>query len=81
MRKVKAAFEGQGLRVGLNKPFAGGYIVEHYGRPDDGIEAIQVEINRALYMDEATLAPHDGLSRLRGVFAQVTTALTGGVLP
>ncbi len=81
VRKVKAAFEAQGLRVGLNKPFAGGYIVEHYGRPDDGIEAIQVEINRALYMDEATLAPHDGLSRLRGVFAQVTTALTGGVLP
>lgn len=76
VRKIKGAFEARGLRVGLNKPFAGGYIVEHYGRPGDGVEAIQIEINRALYMDEATLVPHDGLSRLRGVFAQVTKTLT-----
>ena len=35
-----------------NNPYAGGYTTEHYGRPPDAVHAIQVEINRALYMDE-----------------------------
>ncbi len=78
VRKVKSALEGQGLRVGLNKPFAGGYIVEHYGRPGDGIEAMQIEINRALYMDEATLTPTDGLERLRTIFSGLTRILVAG---
>ncbi|MGZ3298745.1 MAG: N-formylglutamate amidohydrolase [Asticcacaulis sp.] len=76
VRRVKAAFEAHGLRVGLNKPFAGGYIVEHYGRPGDGVEAMQIEINRALYMDEATLKPNDGMARLQRVFAGLTEKLT-----
>ena len=35
-----------------NKPYAGGFITEHYGNPAAGLHAIQLEINRALYMDE-----------------------------
>ena len=77
VRTIRRALEGQGLRVGLNKPFAGGYIVEHYGRPGDGVEAIQIEINRALYMDEAALTPTEGLQRLRTVFAELTRTLVG----
>ena len=61
-RKVKSVLEKAGLRVGLNRPFAGGYIVEHYGEPGKGVDALQVEINRAIYMNEATLEPHIGLS-------------------
>ena len=75
VRKVKGVLEGQGLRVGLNKPFAGGYIVEHYGRPGDGVEAMQIEINRALYMDETALTPTPGLERLRGAFSHLTQIL------
>jgi len=78
VRKVRGALEGQGLRVGLNKPFAGGYIVEHYGRPGDGVEAMQIEINRALYMDEASLTPTGGLERLRTIFAGLTRTLVAG---
>ncbi len=78
VRTVRRALEGQGLRVGLNKPFAGGYIVEHYGRPGDGVEAIQIEINRALYMDEVALTPTAGLERLRGAFAELTRTLVAG---
>ena len=78
VRAVRRALEGQGLRVGLNKPFAGGYIVEHYGRPGDGVEAIQIEINRALYMDEVALTPTAGLERLRGAFAELTRTLVAG---
>ena len=44
-----------GYVVELNKPYAGGYITEHYGRPQAGLHALQVEVNRALYMDEMSL--------------------------
>ena len=40
--------------VALNKPYAGGYITEHYGRPHKAQHALQIEINRALYMDETS---------------------------
>ena len=40
--------------VSRNKPYAGGFITEHYGNPAVGLHAIQLEINRALYMDERT---------------------------
>ena len=41
-----------GYGVSRNKPYAGGFITEHYGNPAAGLHAIQLEINRALYMDE-----------------------------
>ena len=75
VRRVKGVLEEEGLRVGLNKPFAGGYIVERYGQPGDGVEVLQVEINRAIYMDETTLEPHGGLDRLRSIFASLTASL------
>lgn len=43
----------QGLTPGLNRPYAGGYITEHYGRPPI-VHAVQIELNRALYMEEAS---------------------------
>jgi N-formylglutamate amidohydrolase len=42
-------------RVQLNRPYAGGFITEHYGRPAENLHAIQVEINRGLYLNERTL--------------------------
>ncbi|CAA2155064.1 MULTISPECIES: N-formylglutamate amidohydrolase [Methylobacterium] len=52
----EAAFRSQGFRVVRNKPYAGGFITEHYGEPNLGRHALQIEVNRALYMDEASLA-------------------------
>jgi N-formylglutamate amidohydrolase len=49
---VEAALTGLGYSVSRNKPYAGGFITEHYGNPSAGLHAIQLEINRALYMDE-----------------------------
>ena len=40
------------MSVSRNKPYAGGFITEHYGNPAAGLHAIQLELNRALYMDE-----------------------------
>jgi N-formylglutamate amidohydrolase len=53
-----------GYRVGRNRPYAGGYITERYGRPAHGMHALQIELSRALYMDEATNARHPGFERL-----------------
>jgi N-formylglutamate amidohydrolase len=54
---LEGAFAVQGFKVVRNKPYAGGFITQTYGRPHAGLHAIQVEINRALYVDERTLAP------------------------
>ena len=47
--------ESMGFAAVRNKPYAGGFITEHYGRPVRGLHALQVEINRSLYIDEASL--------------------------
>jgi N-formylglutamate deformylase len=49
---VERTLRGLGYSVSRNKPYAGGFITEHYGNPAAGLHAIQLEINRALYMDE-----------------------------
>jgi len=71
---IRAAYEilsELGYRVTVNKPYAGGFITEHYGRPDNGLHAIQIEINRALYMDEVRMeksADFDELAENLGRF-------------
>ncbi|MEA2933588.1 MAG: hypothetical protein QOD74_234 [Variibacter sp.] len=49
---IEQTFRELGYRVSRNKPYAGGFITEHYGNPSAGLHAIQLEVNRALYMDE-----------------------------
>ena len=51
-RIVETTLRSLGYTVSRNKPYAGGFITEHYGNPAAGLHAIQLEINRALYMDE-----------------------------
>lgn len=62
---IETFLTSRGWRVGLNKPYAGGYITEQYGVPARGAHALQIEINRGIYMDEATHEKHDGFDRLR----------------
>ncbi|MEM9222510.1 MAG: N-formylglutamate amidohydrolase [Pseudomonadota bacterium] len=54
----------EGFVVGRNRPYAGGHITEHYGRPP-AVHAVQLEINRALYMDETAYARKRSFSRLQ----------------
>lgn len=57
------AAQNHGLSVARNYPYAGGFITQHYGRPSDGVHALQLEFARPLYMDEATraLRPDSGI--------------------
>ena len=68
-----------GYAVARNKPYAGGFITEHYGNPLTGWHAAQIEINRALYMDEKTLEPNAHFSQLAqdlGTLAQFLAEVT-----
>jgi N-formylglutamate amidohydrolase len=58
-----------------NKPYAGGFITEHYGRPTRGLHALQIEVNRALYMDEEALEPHGGFDTLAADLLTFAAAL------
>jgi len=72
VRAAERAFEGQGFSVARNVPYAGGYTTIVHGRPARGTQAIQVEINRALYLDEETIEPS---SRFAEIQSRVGNAL------
>lgn len=75
MRAVEATLMGLGYRTQRNDPYAGGYVTRHYGRPREGVHVLQVEIARPLYMDEARIARHAGLSRLKSDMTRLISAL------
>lgn len=74
-RRLRALFEAADWKVGLNRPYAGGYSTQTWGRPDEGFEAVQVELNRALYLDEETLEPSIDFDRCSAVLRRVISAL------
>jgi N-formylglutamate amidohydrolase len=53
---AKTWLEGRGYAVAVNDPYPGGFVTKTYGAPSDGVHALQIEVNRALYMDEMTYA-------------------------
>lgn len=63
---IKDCLSALGYDVHLNRPYAGGYITENYGRPGRGIHAVQLELNRGLYLDEQNLTPNSGFEQIRG---------------
>ena len=65
---------GLGYSVSRNKPYAGGFITEHYGQPARGLHAVQIEFNRHLYMDERTLAKTPRFERLAADLARLIGA-------
>ncbi len=77
-RAVEESLGGMGYQVRRNDPYAGGYVTRHYGRPRDAVHALQVEVARPLYMDEARLERLPGMATLRRdlgrMIARVATA-------
>ncbi|MFP5297033.1 MAG: N-formylglutamate amidohydrolase [Alphaproteobacteria bacterium] len=74
-RRLRREFEALGWRVALNRPYAGGWTTQRWGRPDEGFHAVQVELNRALYWDEAARRPGPGWSRTEKGVARVIARL------
>jgi len=63
--RIERAFRAEGLKVARNTPFAGAYTAQHYGRPSRRQHVVQIEIDRSLYMDEASLQPSAGFEAMR----------------
>jgi N-formylglutamate amidohydrolase len=61
---AETTLRAQGYSVSRNKPYAGGFITEHYGNPAAGLHAVQLELNRALYMDERRFERSPSFGRL-----------------
>jgi N-formylglutamate amidohydrolase len=80
---VESYLAGLGYVVTRNLPYAGGYVTRHYGRPERGVHALQIELNRALYMDEERIERRPRLARLaaemEGLIATIA-ALDGAEL-
>ncbi len=76
IRFVEDTLTGFGYQVARNAPYAGGYVATSYGRPRGGVHALQIEINRALYLDERRIARTGGFETLRRNMIQLMEKLT-----
>jgi N-formylglutamate deformylase len=74
---IESTLRAQGYSVSRNKPYAGGFITEHYGRPVRGLHALQIEVNRGLYMNERTLQKSAGFDTLVRDLARFSSELMG----
>jgi len=84
-RLVEDLLSDLGYAVRRNDPYAGGYITRHYGRPREGVHALQIEIARELYMDEGRIERLAGfptvqhsITRLIAGLARAVPVLAGG---
>ncbi len=78
--RLEAVAEGAGLRHALNAPYAGGHILARHAAPRRGIHAIQLELDRRLYLDGALVEPGDGLAATARVLRQMIDSLTDEAL-
>lgn len=74
--RIEAAFVDAGLVVTRNMPFAGAYITQHYGRPVRGRHAIQIEVDRALYMNETLIRPNGNFENFRALLRNVIAEIS-----
>lgn len=74
---AEGALRAMGYAVARNTPYAGGFTTRHYGRPRAGVHTLQIEVNRALYMDEPTVERKPQISHLADHMREFVAALAG----
>jgi len=79
--RIEAAFRGAGLRVARNVPFAGAHITQAYGHPSRRHHAVQIEIDRALYMHEARIEKRADFDAFRRLIGSVLAEIVAGMAP
>ncbi len=72
---VETIFLGAGLKTIRNHPYAGGYITHSYGRPNNNVHVLQIEISRHLYMNEASLKKNDNFFAIKKILDNLIMAL------
>jgi N-formylglutamate amidohydrolase len=81
---IEAAFLDEGLVVSRNAPFAGAFVAQRYGRPSRGWHAVQIEIDRSLYMNERMIRPNGNFETVKRIVTSVLAsaiAATPGAVP
>src|SRR5712692_1897471 len=78
--RVEETMGRLGYSVGRNKPYACGFITEHYGNPASGLHTIQLELNRAIYMDERRRERGPRFAQVTADFASLADALAAVTL-
>lgn len=73
---IERRFRQQGFVTVRNTPFAGGFTTEHYGRPESGVQAIQIEISRRLYLDEHRVALAENFAALKSEISSFISYLS-----
>lgn len=71
-----SSFEKEGLSVSVNSPYTGGRITQRYGKPEQGEKTIQIEINRALYMNEQTKEKNPDFKNFTDLLTRALTQIT-----
>ncbi|MGH6989151.1 MAG: N-formylglutamate amidohydrolase [Stellaceae bacterium] len=71
------ALAAKGYRVARNMPYAGGFTTAHYGRPEARAHCLQIELSRALYMDERSFERKPYFARLADDMSDVILTLAG----
>ena len=72
---VARALQGMGYHVARNAPYSGGFVTRHYGKPEEGVHSLQIEVNRCLYMDESEIRRGAGLPGLARDMSTVIATL------
>ena len=72
---IESHMQAAGLTVSRNKPYSGGFFTENHGRPRHGRHAVQIEVNRALYMNENSHEQDGGFAALQAMFATLAQQL------
>ncbi len=78
---IETVLQKAGLTVLRNKPYSGGFFTENHGRPRHGRHAIQIEINRKLYMDETTRQKKPGFEALQNLLSSMSNSLADHIAP
>ncbi len=74
---VERSLQGMGFEVRRNVPYSGGFTTRHYGDPKNCVHVLQIEINRALYMDEKKMTRGPGLPELTENIGRLIKVLAG----
>ena len=75
IQTVQASLRELGYHVARNRPYSGGFVTRHYGKPEEAVHGLQIEVNRFLYMDESEIRRGAGLPRLARDMRKVIVAL------
>lgn len=75
MQLIERHFSNLGWRVACNAPYAGGHTTEHHGDVISGIHAVQIEIDRSLYLNPVTLQPGPGFARVAAAMTSLARAI------